>query len=85
MVKKGIRRFDNTGDPLLCVGDDCYAGMGAATSARGMKRLLAFGAGRHVRSPRLSCSNSLTCVLRSVPLGGLSAEIEPIDLRITDR
>jgi colicin import membrane protein len=80
--KKGIRRFDNTGDPLLCVGDDCYAGMGAEAPARGMKRLLAFGAGNTLGRRAWSCSNSLTCVLRSVPLGGLSAEIQPIDLRI---
>ncbi len=84
--KRGIRRFDRTGDPLLCVGPDCYAGQGArlgtAEPARRMARFAAFSPGNTLGKRAFACSKSLACAYREVDLGTARAEIQPVDMRI---
>jgi len=79
---RGIRRFDNTGDPILCIADTCFIGAGTDTPARRMPRARAFGPGNTLGKRAGACSHSLTCVLRDVDLGADAAMIQPIDLRL---
>lgn len=79
---RGIRRFDNTGDPILCIADTCFIGAGADKPALRMPRKRAFGPGNTLGKRAGACSHSLTCVLRDVDLGADAAMIQPIDLRL---
>ncbi len=79
---RGIRRFNKTGDPILCLDRSCYVSQGAAQPASEIARSRAFGPGVALGSRAGSCENSLTCVFRNVDLGGRSAEVQPIDLRV---
>ena len=79
---RGIRRFNKTGDPILCLDRSCYVSQGAGQPAHEVGRNRAFGPGVALGSRAGSCENSLTCVFRDVDLGGRSAEVQPIDLRV---
>ena len=79
---RGIRRFNKTGDPILCLDRSCYVSQGAAQPASEIARSRAFGPGVALGSRAGACENSLTCVFRNVDLGGRSAEVQPIDLRV---
>lgn len=80
--RTGIRRFEKTGDPVLCQGTTCYVSTGPATPAKQTTRFGALGTANTLGARAGSCKHSLTCVFRGVELGGASAEVQPIDLRI---
>ncbi len=80
--KKGIRRFDATGDPILCVDDDCFVGAGADRAAKRLPRRSALGVGNTFGKRAGACSHSLTCVLRDVDLGAYPRVLRPVDLRV---
>lgn len=79
---RGIRRFNKTADPILCVGALCYVGNGAGAPAKAMTRAKAFGPGVAIGSRAGQCNRSLTCVFRNVDLERQMAAVQPIDLRI---
>ncbi len=79
---RGIRRFNKTGDPIICLDRSCYVSQGAAQPAYEIPRGRAFGPGVALGSRAGSCSRSLTCVFRNVDLGARSADVQPIDLRV---
>ncbi len=80
--KRGIRRFNKTADPILCVGAGCYISNGPGAPARVMRRAKAFGPVVAIGTRAGKCSRSLTCVFRSVDLERARSQIQPIDLRI---
>ena len=80
--RRGIRRFNKTADPILCVGAGCYISNGAGSPAQVMRRAKAFGPVVAIGTRAGTCSSSLTCVFRSVDLERPRSEIQPIDLRI---
>ncbi len=80
--RRGIRRFDKSADPIICVNGSCYVSRGASASAQELPRGRAFGPSVALGSRAGVCNDSLTCVFRGVDLGRTSAEIQPIDLRV---
>lgn len=79
---RGIRRFNPSADPVLCVGDTCYISRGPDLDARAMPRKRALGALNTLGDRAGACGNSLNCVFRNVDLGSASAAIQPVDLRV---
>lgn len=79
---RGIRRFNKSADPMLCVEDSCYIGSGPYTAAKRLSRASAFGPGVALGSRAGACNNSLACVFRDVDLRTASSLIQPIDLRV---
>jgi len=79
---RGIRRFNKTGDPILCVGQTCFISQGADRSARRMSRRRAFGTINTLGKRAGACRNQLVCVFRGVRLPGGRAAVQPIDLRV---
>ncbi|MCL4767832.1 MAG: hypothetical protein KJZ80_16515 [Hyphomicrobiaceae bacterium] len=79
---RGIRRFEKSGDPILCTASRCYVSRGGAAPAEAISRGKAFGPGVALGSRAGRCSRSLTCVFRNVDLERALAEVQPIDLRI---
>jgi colicin import membrane protein len=80
--RRGIRRFNKTADPILCVGAGCYISNGAGAPSQVMRRAKAFGPVVAIGLRAGKCSRSLTCVFRSVDLERPRSEVQPIDLRI---
>jgi hypothetical protein len=78
---RGIRRWNKTADPMLCVGATCYVSTGAASPATALTRGRAFGPGVALGGRAGACRNALGCVFRGIPLEGRVA-IQPIDLRL---
>lgn len=79
---KGIRRFDKTADPMLCVAESCYISRGPDRPAERIERWQAFGPFVALGSRAGACNNSLGCVFRDVDLEAAAALIQPVDLRI---
>ena len=79
---RGIRRFEKSADPVLCIGARCYVGMGSNTPAKPLTRAAALGTVNTLGARAWGCRHSLTCVLRNVDLGADSASVQPIDLKI---
>lgn len=79
---KGIRRYEKTGDPIICIGGKCYIGAGIENAATEMTRGRAFGPGTTLGQRAGACRHSLTCVFRDVDVGKGRFEIQPVDLRI---
>lgn len=79
---KGIRRFDTTGDPILCIGDACFIGAGADKPSTRLPRHRALGVGNTLGKRAGACSHSLSCVLREINLGSTAAVLQPVDLRV---
>ena len=79
---RGIRRFDKSADPVLCLGPRCYVGAGAATPAQEMTRAQALGPANTFGARAAACRHSLGCVFRDVDLGGEEASLQPVDLKI---
>lgn len=80
--ERGIRRFNETADPILCVGTRCYISDGPDQPARAMTRRGAFGPAVALGTRAGRCRNSLTCVFRAVDLERAPAVVQPVDLRI---
>lgn len=79
---KGIRRWNKSADPMLCVAEVCYVSTGPGLAAKRLPRSTAFGPGVALGSRAGACNNSLGCVFRDVDLEAASALVQPIDLRI---
>lgn len=79
---KGIRRFNSTADPILCLADTCYISRGADRDADAVPRRRALGMFNTLGRRAGACRASLDCVFRNVDLGGTAAKVQPIDLRI---
>lgn len=79
---RGIRRWNKSADPVLCLEDVCYVSQGPDTAAKRMPRSTAFGPGIALGSRAGACNNALGCVFRDVDLEGAKALLQPIDLRI---
>jgi len=80
--QRGIRRFNETADPILCVGTRCYISEGPDEPARALTRRRAFGPVIALGTRAGRCRNSLTCVFRAVDLERATVVVQPIDLRI---
>lgn len=79
---RGIRRFNKSADPILCIADRCYVSGGAQADARPLSRARAFGMGNTLGARAGACSNRLTCVFRNVALPASTAFVQPVDLRL---
>lgn len=79
---RGIRRYEKTADPILCIGERCYIGRGVEDAAQEMTRGRAFGPGNTLGQRAGACRHSLVCIFRDVEVGTGRFEIQPIDLRI---
>lgn len=79
---RGIRRWNKTADPMLCIDGACYIGNGPAEPARRISRRKAFGPGVALGERAGACNNTLTCVFRGVDMRSDFAWIQPVDLRI---
>lgn len=79
---KGIRRFNKTADPVLCLGPQCYISTGMSTPARSLHRNKALGAANTLGRRAGACRQSLSCVFRDVRITGAGATIQPIDLKV---
>jgi colicin import membrane protein len=79
---RGIRRYEKTADPILCIGEHCYVGNGVEQTATAMTRGRAFGPGNTLGQRAGACRHSLVCVFRDVPVGAGRFDVQPIDMRI---
>lgn len=79
---RGIRRYEKTADPIICIGATCYIGGGVDAPAVSMTRARAFGPGNTLGQRAGACRHSLVCVFRDVAVGVGRFDIQPIDLRI---
>jgi hypothetical protein len=80
---RGIRRWNKTADPMLCVGATCYVSTGAASAATALTRAKAFGLGVALGGRAGACRRA-GCVFRGIRRGRVAA-IQPIDLRLLPR
>ncbi len=78
----GIRRNNPTADPILCIGFTCWISRGASEDARSLPRSRALGAVNTLGDRAGACNTQTSCVFRNVDLGGSTAVIQPIDLRV---
>jgi colicin import membrane protein len=79
---RGIRRFEKTGDPLLCVGTGCYVSTGAKKAATFLPGRKAFGFNNTMGARAGACSKSLVCIYRDVAFDPRSAFVQPVDMRL---
>jgi len=79
---KGIRRWNKSADPMLCVAESCYISRGTGAAAEKISRWQAFGPFVALGSRAGACNNSLHCVFRGVDLEDVKALIQPVDLRV---
>ncbi|MGQ0671590.1 MAG: hypothetical protein ACT4N2_01740 [Hyphomicrobium sp.] len=79
---RGIRRFEKTADPILCLGANCFVSSGSALPSLQMPRIKAFGAGNTLGRRAGSCRHKLACAFRGVDINAETAALQPIDLRI---
>lgn len=79
---RGIRRYEKTADPIICIGVHCYVGNGVEQAATAMTRGRAFGPGNTLGQRAGACRHSLVCVFRDVPVGAGRFDVQPIDMRI---
>jgi hypothetical protein len=78
---RGIRRFNKSADPVLCMGPRCYISQGPDLDALEMTRARAFGTLNTLGRRAGACSNHLGCVFRNVEFIP-SALLQPVDLRV---
>ena len=78
----GIRRNNPSADPILCIREICYVSRGTEVDAIALPRQRAFGAANTLGARAGACSNQLGCVFRNVDLGGATAIVQPVDLRL---
>ena len=79
---RGIRRYEQTADPIVCLGASCYVGGGADVPAASMTRAKALGPGNTLGQRAGACRHSLTCIFRGVETGRGGFDVQAIDLRI---
>lgn len=79
---RGIRRYEKTADPILCIGARCFIGNGIEAAATVMTRGRALGPGNTLGQRAGACRHSLVCIFRDVDVGAGRFDIQPIDMRI---
>lgn len=79
---KGIRRFDKTADPILCVQDGCYVSEGAGVGATFLPLRRALGPANTYGRRAAACSGRLGCVFRSIELSAGTTLLQPVDIRM---
>jgi colicin import membrane protein len=80
--RNGIRALNPTADPILCSNDVCWVSRGPDRDARMVPRRKALGPLNTLGERAGACNGSTGCVFRNVELGGASAVVQPIDLRV---
>jgi colicin import membrane protein len=80
--KKGIRRFNKTADPVVCVGVTCFVSNGAGAPASVLEMRRALGPGNTFGRRAGACRGRLSCIFRGVTLAGQQPAIQPVDLKV---
>ncbi len=80
--RSGIRALNPTADPIVCSNDVCWVSRGADRDARMVSRRKALGALNTLGERAGACNGSTGCVFRNIELGGSSAVVQPVDLRV---
>jgi len=79
---RGIRRFEKTGDPLLCGAAGCYVSTGPGSAATYLAGRKAFGFLNTMGARAGACRQSLGCVFRGVDLAAMGGMLQPVDMRL---
>lgn len=79
---KGIRRFEKTADPVLCVNDGCYVSEGALKPAVMRERNKVLGFANTLGARAGACQRSLGCTFRGVDLASTGGFIQPVDMKM---
>jgi hypothetical protein len=79
---KGIRRFEKSADPVLCMRSGCYISAGASSPARFLSTHKALGAGGTLGDRAGACKHSLGCVFRDVDLASSAGYVQPVDMKV---
>ena len=79
---RGIRRWNKTADPMLCIEGNCYISSGAESSAKRISRSKGFGPAIALGTRAGACNGQLACIFRDVDLIKDHAWMQPVDLRI---
>lgn len=80
--RNGIRALNPTADPIVCVNDICWVSRGPDRDARMVPRRKALGPLNTLGERAGACNGSTGCVFRNVELGGVTAVVQPVDLRV---
>lgn len=80
--KRGIRRWNKSADPMLCIETSCFISNGPGMAARQLSKNKAFGPSVALGLRAGACRHSVTCVFRNVDLTADRAWLRPIDLRV---
>ena len=82
--RRGIRRFNPTGDPVLCTGGGCYVSGGLDQPARFLAGRKALGFANTFGRRAGACEHSLGCVFRDVEIDPARgpAYLQPVDLHV---
>ncbi|MCB1521369.1 MAG: hypothetical protein KDJ37_12450 [Hyphomicrobiaceae bacterium] len=79
---RGIRRWNKTADPMLCIEADCYISRGRTLPAERISRAKGFGPSIALGKRAGACRGHLACVFRDVAFGKASVWFQPVDLKI---
>ncbi len=79
---KGIRRFEKTADPVLCVTHGCYVSEGAGKPALFKQRNQVLGFTNTLGARAGACQRSLGCAFRDVDLAGSGGFVQPVDMKV---
>jgi hypothetical protein len=83
MEPSGLRgRRHESMDPVLCLVDGCYVSNGPEYPASFLYGRKATRFGNAISRRAGACNHAYTCVFRSVEIGALPAEIQPVDIRV---
>ncbi len=75
------RRYESM-DPVLCTSGGCYVSNGPSASASFIHGRGAMRFGNAIGRRAGACNGDTTCVFRDVDLGGLPADVQPVDIRV---
>jgi colicin import membrane protein len=78
----GLRVFNPTADPIVCIADACWISRGPDREARRVPRRKALGALNTLGGRAGACNDSLSCVFRNVEIPNGGVLLEPVDLRL---
>lgn len=78
----GIRLFNHTADPILCMPDVCWISRGPDEDARMVPRRKALGPLNTLGNRAGACNDSTGCVFRNVEITPAASLVQPIDMRL---
>lgn len=79
---RGIRRYEKTADPVVCIGAQCFVSNGLDVAASAMTRARALGPGNTLGQRAGACRHTLVCAFRDVEVGSGLVQVQPVDMRI---